>query len=423
MSDEVRLVHLADLHLGFTGPQTLVFRQGEPHTGRFVREVDVERAISAMVHRIAKLKPQVEVVVIAGAVFDRPAPLPRPVSLAAWMVHFLTRSGIEVVVVDGNHDSTPMRLHYGSPLEYLRELGAHVINGQDYEIVGGGRIRWAHPRLQGKLAVHGVPYQVAQLGDFAGVAPLPGLRNVLVVHGRVGGAPGLPEANTVGRRAAVIPSEVLRRGWDYVALGDWHIHRYQPLRDVPAYYAGSLEALTFGEAASYPPRVGDSRAIGGALDVQLRLGEPAAMTTIPNARRRPVLRVEPIDAEGLRITELMDELRRRLDSSLPSEALVRVEIRRCRREAWEGLDHAELSRLRAQVRRCEIIPEWAESSAPEDDWSSATIEQQWEAFIAAQVADRAERAELLALGQERIEAARQRVQERRVAAGDVTPSE
>src|SRR6266571_8049148 len=255
----IRLIHLADIHLGFPGPTSLIFNASEQEEaqGRYVREVDIERAVGRMVKAIVHEQPPVDVVVIAGDLFHRPAPYPRAISRAAKLVHRLVERGIGVVIIDGNHEVTNV-LHTGSPTTFLKELGAYVINGSAYEVL---RDCWNHlpdqkrERLR-ELAIHALPYRAVSADtEILGVRPLPGYINVLVSHGRVA---GMDDLNSLHRTAATIPAELLRRGWDYVALGDWHIHRYQPLHDIPAFYSGSLEALTFGEAMFYPTRADDS---------------------------------------------------------------------------------------------------------------------------------------------------------------------
>lgn len=417
MDEEVRLVHLADLHLGFTGPQTLVFGEDEQFRGRFVREVDIEKAIRAMAQRIIAATPKVDVVIIAGDLFHRSNPLPRPVFIAARLVKSLVDREIEVVIVDGNHDSPGMRIHTGSALDYLKTLNAKVVNGTTYAMIGGKELPWSNSRLQGKLFVHAVPYRAMEAGDFVGVAPLRDALNVLVAHGCIGGIEGQPAVNTLRLRTAALPITVLRRGWDYVALGDWHMHKHQPVGDVPAYYAGSLEAMNFGEAMDYPIRDDDRYAASGALDVRLLPGKKAVISSIPNEGRRAVIRLQAINAHGLNADQLLDSLRRRLDAGLPTEALVQVDVKNCRREAWRELDHEQLGRLRSVVRRCQIDPTWQVVEESAVGSQSLPLEEQWENYVAEQVPDADERAEVLKLGLARIEDARQRVTANRVAIG------
>jgi DNA repair exonuclease SbcCD nuclease subunit len=418
MSDEIRLIHLADVHLGHTGSKSLVFGENEAHAGRYVREVDIENAVRRLIKGLKGAQPPVDAVLIAGDFFGSRIPSPRAVDTAAKMIRQLTERQIDVVIVDGNHDSA-VRIHAGSPLSFLREFGGyvHIVNDTDYEIVRDAK--WQNPRLHGRLAVHCLPYRAVLNGQFAGVNPLPnqGCANVLLAHGRVA---GMPEQDTMGLSAARIPPELLRRGWDYVALGDWHVHRHCPLRDVHAYYPGSLEALTFGEARQHPARKDDPNATRGGLDIRLQSGSEPIVTTLANSECRPLLRLQTIDANDMNAKALMEILVGRLDNALPQEALVLLEVKNLSRDVWEKLDHTRLQELRARVRRCDIHLDFLRpvTSGSAEAASEATVEQQWEGFLAQRIPDEAARKRLLDEGRACIEAARQKLQRQRVEAGE-----
>lgn len=217
----IRLIHFADIHLGFTGPTNLVLDEAEnpEAAGRYVREVDIEEAVKRMTKSIIHAQPIVDVVVIAGDLFHRPAPYPRAISTAAMMTKMLMKHDIPVVIIDGNHETASV-LHTGSPTTFLRTLDAHVINGSDYQVL---RDSWwcRSPEKQermSKLAIHALPYRALRGNpDLIGMLPLPGYINVLLTHGRVS---GMDELNSLHHTAYTIPPDILHRGWDYVALGD-----------------------------------------------------------------------------------------------------------------------------------------------------------------------------------------------------------
>ena len=316
---EIRLIHFADIHLGFTGPTNLVLTKAENAgaAGRYVREVDIEESLKRMTRDLGRAQPAVDMVVIAGDLFHRSVPYPRAISFAAKMIRLLMNHDIPVVIIDGNHE-TASTLFIGSPTAFLRELNAHVVNGSSYEVL---RDCWScrsserQARLS-KLAVHALPYRALRgKPDFTGLRPIPGYINVLLTHRRVS---AMNELNSLRHTTYTIPSDVLLRGWDYVALGDWHIHRYQPLKNVPAFYAGSLEALNLGEAVTYPLRPNDAYALHGALDVRLHFGKPADVRSLVNKDARPLLRLEPIDAVHADAKTIMDILHVRLSTGLPA---------------------------------------------------------------------------------------------------------
>ncbi len=414
--NDIRLVHLADIHLGYTGPINFVFGAGEHAEGRYVREVDIENAVRRITKDIVGQQPPVDVVVVAGDLFHKPNPYPRAIVYAARMAHTLIRHGIEVVIIDGNHETSNW-LHTGSPTSFLRELGAHVVNDSAYEIIRDEDWSLQGLKTKEKLAVHALPYRAVHDQTFIGVAPLSGYVNVLLTHGRVH---GMDELNSLRHASASIPKDVLRRGWHYVALGDWHIHSYQPLLDAPAYYAGSLEALNFGEAAAHPPRQGDPNAIRGALDVCLSLNEAATVHTLANMNPRPVLRLETIDATSVDSESLIDVLRKRFESELPPEAAVCLEVKNCPSKTWDQLDHAEIEQLRRLVRRCEIRWDIQQPSAEQshEALSEASLDDQWQHYLNRTIQDETERTWFNQQGLLLIDAARKELLAARAFTGD-----
>lgn len=400
----IRLIHIADIHLGYTGNKSLVFGEDETHAGRYVREVDIEQAVRRLTKSLEQADPAVDVVVIAGDLFHSPVPSPRAIATATRMVTRLIKKKIDVVVVDGNHD-TPKVIHTGSPSTFLKEFsrGIHIVNGTEYKVIQDNQ--WLNPNLWGGLVVHCLPYRCVENGHFTGATPHSGHLNVLVAHGRVG---NMPDLNSMGHSAGRIPPDILRRGWDYVALGDWHVPCYQPLKDVPAYYAGSLEALNFSEAEKYPPDSKAHNTIRGAIDVRLRENGEPTIGRLPNNEQRPLLRLKVIDAADLDADDLMNKFRQRLDAQLPSNALVLLEVRNCPREIWGQLDHEELKTLREKVRVCSIRPNFVRTTVGQSSVaaSQVTLDEQWQQFLKEVVPDKEAQQWLMQEGLARIETAR-----------------
>ncbi len=324
-----------------------------------------------------------------------------------------------MVIVDGNHETSSW-LHTGSPTTFLKEFGAHVLNDGQYHVIRDEKWLFPHVREAGPLAVHALPYRAVLEGNFTGVAPIPGYINVLVTHGRVIGS-DMPDLNSLGLKAAGIPAELLRQPWDYVALGDRHIHGMQPFKDVQAYYAGSLEALNFGEAAYYPTTDGDPRTKHGSLDVRLSLNAKAVVGSLLHHDFRPVLRHETIDAEELDSDALMDQLRQRLSLKLPAEALVLLEIQGCTLATWQQLDHAEIELLREKVRRCDLRWNFKQEAQVAQNGKAAgqvSLLEQWEHFLEESTTDLDERSWYLTQGKQRIEDARLQLAKARAQIGD-----
>lgn len=221
----MRLVHLADLHLGFRQYQRLT------PAGVNQREADVARSFVRAVDQTIALRP--DLVVIAGDVFHTVRPS-NPAILHAFKQFMRLRLALpqaEVVMVAGNHDA-PKTAETGCILRLFTECGVHVVDG------AAQRIDFAERDLS-VLAVPDVPGH-----ERPELAPDPGRRyNVLLLHGEVADVFG--SSRPAAERALVeIPREALRAAeWDYVALGHYHVYREV---EPNAYYSGAIDYTSFG---------------------------------------------------------------------------------------------------------------------------------------------------------------------------------
>jgi DNA repair exonuclease SbcCD nuclease subunit len=420
MTNDIRIVHVADIHLGFTGPKNLIIEKTDAKAGRYVREVDIERAFERLVTTIvSEVDPPVDLLLIAGDFFNSRVPNPWAVSEAAKLIHQLVskpKQPIDIVIIDGNHDN-PMHMHAGRPTSYLKEFGpqVHVVSSGQYKIIRDGKFQ--NERLRGRLAVHCLPYGFVEEEQFTGVMPSPNCKNVLLAHGRIS---GMPTPVSIGLTSGHIPPHVLRQDWDYIALGDWHVHLYQPLPGVPAYYAGSLEALTFGEAKKYPPVKDDANALRGAIDVRLpEIGE-ISISTISNAKHRPLLHLKPIEAAGMDADALMSALRERLSDSIPKDALVRLEIKECPRLSWERLDHEEVHQLRSRMLGCDLDLSFERPKVElgTESLTAASMDDQWRQFVPQKLANEPDAEWFIETGLGLIDQARKELQPQQSSRSD-----
>ncbi|HEX5436264.1 MAG TPA: DNA repair exonuclease [Gemmatimonadaceae bacterium] len=215
----MRLVHLADLHLGFRQYHRLT------PTGINQREADVAHTFSRAIDRIIALEP--DVIAIAGDVFHTVRPMNPAIIHAFQQFARLTRAlpDAVVVIVAGNHDR-PRATETGCILRLFSPLGIHVVDDEPR--------RLAFPERD--LSILAVPDLSGSLPE---LAPEPGVRhNLLVLHGEVEGMLP-PQRAHIDRAAIEIPREALAASrWSYVALGHYHVHREIAPN---AYYAGSLD--------------------------------------------------------------------------------------------------------------------------------------------------------------------------------------
>jgi exonuclease SbcD len=207
---------------------------------------------------------RVDLVVVAGDVYDRALPHVDAVRLADEALARLAASRALVVLTSGNHDSA-QRLGFSSRLidaagVFIRAdasaVGTPVLLGDEH----------------GPVAVHGIPYldpdAVREPWGLAGRSHeaalteamrrinadtarrvAPGLRTVVLAHAFVAGGPGPVRPSDSERDISVggvslVPAAVFA-GVDYTALG--HLHGRHVLSDTVR-YSGSPLAYSFSEA-------------------------------------------------------------------------------------------------------------------------------------------------------------------------------
>ncbi len=408
----MRLVHLSDLHLGFRQ-----FQRQTP-AGINQREADVAQAFARAVDKLIQLAP--DVILVGGDVFHTVRPTNTAILHAfrqfARLVEALPRT--HVVIVAGNHDmprSTEticiLRLFEqgfsargeggdGRAASGPAEAGAAAATGEALELPAlpihvadrePRRIHFPHLGLS-VLAVPDLPPGTVDL------SPDPAARyNVLLLHGEVKGA--LPNADETDRAALQIPLEELTRtGWDYVALGHYHV--YKRIAD-HVYYSGSLEYTSsnpWGElaeekAAKLPGK--------GMIERDLRTGK---QTFHPLPPSRPVLDLPPVEGRGMSAADLDAAIQHavgRIAGGIDGK-VVRLLARNVPRHIARELDHKALRELQRRalhfhldMRRPELVRRQSSGSPGRRPSLAETLR---DALRARPVAAGVERDELVALG-------------------------
>lgn len=260
------------------------------HVGRAMRgrsRDDEHRAVLAEIAAIARGE-QVDVVIVAGDLFDSAAPSPEAESIVYEAVLELVRGGAEVVLLAGNHDN-PRRLDAVRPLlQIARVHAAPFLARPDeggcitIETRAGERARIAlMPFLSQRgivkadelMALDAADHQGQYRERFRQVAEAltagfeAGAVNVLVAHAAVDGA--WTEGSERQAHTAfeyMVPSQCFPANAHYIALGHFHISQNCNGR-APTWYSGSPLQLDFGDnedrkcvllveaAASTPARV------------------------------------------------------------------------------------------------------------------------------------------------------------------------
>ena len=358
----MRLVHLADLHLGFRQYHRLT------PSGINQREADVAHTFRRVVDRVIELRP--DVVVIAGDIFHSVRPM-NPAIIHAFQQFTRLRHGLptsEIVLVAGNHDR-PRVTETGCILRLFAPLGIHVVDDEPR--------RFGFPeRDLSILAVPDLP------GPMPALLPEPGARyNVLVLHGEVEGM--LPSHIVRADRA---PMEISKKdlgaaSWSYVALGHYHVHREIAPN---AFYSGSLDytsANPWGELV-------EEREAGlpgkGFIEFDLAAGTHRFHRVEGS---RPLRDLRPLSGRGLSRTELDAAIRERVDSCDGGidDKIVRLVVRDVPRHVARELDHRALRDFKRRALHFHLDtrrPDIIRTSASGAPGRRPTLQETVEAYLA-----------------------------------------
>jgi exonuclease SbcD len=262
MAKAIRIMHLADLHVGMEN-----YGRIDPATGINGRVMDFLRRFSETVDYA--LENDVDLVIFAGDAYKTREPNSTYRREFARRVKRLADASIPVVLLVGNHD-LPAQERKASSIDIFRTLDVPNV-----VVAGRDQLHKLTTRRGEVIQVATVPYPIRQrllaheeYKDTT-IAELDALTQQLVAENIQALAaqvdPSLPAVLTghfsvseaklgsertvmLGRDVVVLKSVLADPVWDYVALG--HIHRHQELHDgqhPPIVYSGSLERIDFGE--------------------------------------------------------------------------------------------------------------------------------------------------------------------------------
>lgn len=267
-----------------------ILHTGDWHIGKLVHGVHMTEDQRFILENLVKLlkEEEVEVLIIAGDVYDRSIPPTEAVELLDEVLSkIILDLGIKVIMISGNHDS-PDRLDFGSRM--LRDRGLYI---------AGKLQREADPIVLeddlGEVRFYPIPYSepavVKALYEKEGsmnhdeamktvLAPItenldPSIRNICISHGFVVGTEK-PEESDSERPLAIGGSEYVSaeyyQPFDYVALG--HLHRPQRISKDEIRYAGSLLKYSFSEAKQKKSFTLIDLKEKGQVDIEERILKP-----------------------------------------------------------------------------------------------------------------------------------------------------
>ncbi|HEV2749603.1 MAG TPA: DNA repair exonuclease [Gemmatimonadales bacterium] len=325
---QMKLAHLADLHLGF--------RQYERQTprGGNQREADVADAFRRAVDDLLVQRPQL--ILLAGDIFHSVRPT-NPAILHLFNQLHRVRAGLPdspIVMIAGNHD-TPRTTETGTILRLYEALGVHVVVEEARYL--------SFPGLD--CSVLAVPHQAVMQPDRPALRPQRGATlNVLLVHGLL---PGLGEKRGTSEYGGALLDErdIAPAQWDYVALGHYNVANQVATN---AWYSGSLEYLPPNPWGQLQDEEEQGRRGKGYLLVDLP-GSRVAFRQIAPARRH--IDLPSIEGKGLTPKELDERIKDAVSRAKPpiDDQIVRQLVFDVSRATARDLDHAAIRAFKSRA--------------------------------------------------------------------------
>lgn len=261
MSDPVRVLHFADLHVGMENYGRL-----DPATGTSSRVRDFLSRLDEVIDY--GLTHDADLAIFAGDAFKSRDPDPtQQREFAQRIKHLADR--VPTLLLVGNHDMPGMAVKASSVdiFQALDVPGVIVGHKPEARVMETRRgpvyLAWMPYPMRNRLltreeytgkSIEELELELRRvvsdilrgLAEEAAEQPMPRL---LAGHFSVAEAKlGSERTVMIGRDVAVATSALADPAWDYVALG--HIHRHQDLAGggaPPIVYSGSLERIDFGE--------------------------------------------------------------------------------------------------------------------------------------------------------------------------------
>lgn len=241
-----------------------ILHTGDWHLGKLVHGLHMTEDQKYMLDQLKQLliEEKVDVLIIAGDVYDRSIPPTEAVDLLDDTLSEIVMSlNIKIFMIAGNHDS-PDRLDFGGKI--LKNNGLHISGRLTKDIqaisledefgpVNFYMIPYVEPavvrRIYGLDACRSHEEAMTHVMENLSISLDSKERNICIGHAFVIGSESL-ETSDSERPLAIGGSEYvdvsLYEVFDYTALG--HLHRPQKVKAETIRYAGSLLKYSFSEA-------------------------------------------------------------------------------------------------------------------------------------------------------------------------------
>ena len=321
----MKILHVADTHLGYSAYRKVT------EDGINQREMDAYDAFKQFVDYAIKSKP--DLIIHAGDLFDSVRPNNRAITFAVKQIIRLSKEKIPFVVIAGNHEHPKLKEtgHILSIFDHMDHV--YPIYSAKYETL-------SFKIKKEKITIHVIPQcelktqfneqlkklKPDQTADY----------NIFVAHGAVTGIKifSMNELNEL-----IIPTEVISKNFDYIALG--HYHRFTKLAN-NAFYSGSTERFSFTDA---PDKKGF---------LELEFTDEKLKHNFIELENRAMIDPKPIKCSNLKLDEVMKKIKETVGEIGPKEKTFRITLEEISAHIYRGLDFDEIRKMSGDAVHYEI---------------------------------------------------------------------
>lgn len=365
----MKILHIADTHLGYSAYRKVT------EDGINQREMDAYDAFKQFVDYAVKSKP--DLIIHAGDLFDSVRPNNRAITFAVKQIIRLSKEKIPFVVIAGNHEHPKLKEtgHIFSIFDHMNHV--YPIYNAKYETL-------SFKINNEKITIHTIPQCELKTQfneELKKLKPNPTADyNIFISHGAVTGIKvfSMNEFNEL-----VIPTNVLSKNFDYIALG--HYHRFTKLAN-NAFYSGSTERFTFTDA---PDKKGF---------IELEFSNGKLRHTFNEIKNRPMIDPKPIKCSNLKLDEVMKKIKETVREIGPKEKTFRITLEDIPAHIYRGLDFGEIRKMSGEAVHYEIKANVVKEgeSKPSTTSKIDALAYEFEQFLKSQ--DLKEKETLLELG-------------------------
>lgn len=365
----MKILHVADTHLGYSAYRKVT------EDGINQREIDAYNVFKQFINYAIKSKP--DLIIHAGDLFDSVRPNNRAISFAIKQIIRLSKEKIPFIIIAGNHEHPKLKEtgHIFSIFDHMENV--YPIYNSKYE-------RISFKIENKKIMIHAIPQceikkqfdeelkklKPDQTADY----------NIFVSHGAVTGIKvfSMNEFNEL-----IIPTQVLSKNFDYIALG--HYHRYTKLAN-NAFYSGSTERFTFIDAS-------DKKGF-----VELEFSNGKLKQNFIELENRPMIDPKPINCSNLKLDEVMKKIKETIKEIDPKEKTFRITLEGIPTHIYRCIDFDEIRKMSGEAVHYEIKADVIKEGESKTETTSKinALAQEFKQFLESQ--DLKEKETLLELG-------------------------